>query len=201
MHVGTNAALYCLGSTGLRDFLQPLGFTAYKTGLSGRRYVGERVIDAHRNRYAEIGADVNNRHKTLFTLANAHEWFVSPLPDPQSDQTTRALLEQLPHASFTDGVITFRLPNGKNLRDVEKDYQKQLAPRNVNTYLATPDGRQRLRDAGHCENLRLFTDYKLVHPTRRSLWPAAGFVDTEIGCFMKPEGCHAETEVQSRVQG
>jgi hypothetical protein len=32
-------------------------------------------------------------------------------------------------------------------------------------------------------------------------WPAAGFVDTEIGCFMKPEGGHAETEVQSRVQG
>jgi hypothetical protein len=32
-------------------------------------------------------------------------------------------------------------------------------------------------------------------------WPAAGFVDTEIGCFMKLEACHAETEVQSRVQG
>lgn len=32
-------------------------------------------------------------------------------------------------------------------------------------------------------------------------WPAAGFVDTEIGCFMKPEVADAETEVQSRVQG
>src|SRR3954469_5144790 len=26
-------------------------------------------------------------------------------------------------------------------------------------------------------------------------------MDTEIGCFMKPEVGHAETEVQSRVQG
>jgi hypothetical protein len=38
-------------------------------------------------------------------------------------------------------------------------------------------------------------------PPLSSAWPAAGFVDTEIGCFMKPEGGHAETEVQSRVQG
>ena len=36
---------------------------------------------------------------------------------------------------------------------------------------------------------------------RPSHWPAAGFVDTEIGCFMKPEVADAETEVQSRVQG
>jgi hypothetical protein len=26
-------------------------------------------------------------------------------------------------------------------------------------------------------------------------WPAAGFVDTEIGCFMKPEVAYAATEV------
>ncbi len=38
-------------------------------------------------------------------------------------------------------------------------------------------------------------------PFPSTCWPAAGFVDTEIGCFMKPEGCHAKTEVQSRVQG
>lgn len=36
---------------------------------------------------------------------------------------------------------------------------------------------------------------------KRVIWPAAGFVDTEIGCFMKPEVADAETEVQSRVQG
>jgi len=38
-------------------------------------------------------------------------------------------------------------------------------------------------------------------PLRGAVWPAAGFVDTEIGCFMKPEVADAETEVQSRVQG
>lgn len=27
------------------------------------------------------------------------------------------------------------------------------------------------------------------------LWPAAGFVDTEIGCFMKPEVAYAATTV------
>ncbi len=29
-----------------------------------------------------------------------------------------------------------------------------------------------------------------------SLWPAAGFVDTEIGCFLKPEVCDAKAQVQ-----
>jgi transposase len=28
-----------------------------------------------------------------------------------------------------------------------------------------------------------------------AIWPAAGFVDTEIGCFMKPEVAYAATEV------
>ncbi|WP_246429877.1 conjugal transfer protein TrbF, partial [Prosthecomicrobium pneumaticum] len=32
-------------------------------------------------------------------------------------------------------------------------------------------------------------------------WPAAGFVDTEIGCFMKPEVADAATEVFAGVQG
>jgi hypothetical protein len=31
-------------------------------------------------------------------------------------------------------------------------------------------------------------------------WPAAGSVDTEIGCFRKPEASDAEAQVQSRVQ-
>ena len=34
-----------------------------------------------------------------------------------------------------------------------------------------------------------------------NIWAAAGCVDTEIGCFRKPEVADAETEVQSRVQG
>jgi transposase len=32
-------------------------------------------------------------------------------------------------------------------------------------------------------------------------WPAAGFVDTEIMCFMKPEVTDATTEVFAGVQG
>ncbi len=28
-----------------------------------------------------------------------------------------------------------------------------------------------------------------------SVWPAAGFVDTEIGCFLKPEVAYAATEI------
>ena len=31
-------------------------------------------------------------------------------------------------------------------------------------------------------------------------WPGAGFVDTEIGCFMKPEMADATTEVWARTR-
>jgi hypothetical protein len=33
-----------------------------------------------------------------------------------------------------------------------------------------------------------------------AIWPAAGSVDTEIGCFREPEASDAEAKVQSRVQ-
>ena len=33
------------------------------------------------------------------------------------------------------------------------------------------------------------------HDEERAAWPAAGFVDTEIGCFMKPEVAYAATTV------
>jgi hypothetical protein len=32
-------------------------------------------------------------------------------------------------------------------------------------------------------------------PVRLVLWPAAGFVDAEIRCFMKPEGGYGETDI------
>ena len=40
------------------------------------------------------------------------------------------------------------------------------------------------------------------HHPRRSCeeWPAAGSVDTEIRCFMKPEVGHAEARVQSEFK-
>ena len=36
--------------------------------------------------------------------------------------------------------------------------------------------------------------------TLSEIWPAAGSMDTEIGCFREPEASDAEAQVQSRVQ-
>ena len=38
----------------------------------------------------------------------------------------------------------------------------------------------------------------MILPTK--FWPAAGFVDTEIGCFMKPEVGDGTTQVWAGVQ-
>jgi hypothetical protein len=46
--------------------------------------------------------------------------------------------------------------------------------------------------------LRTFIRRELVAdvPAEMDSWPAAGFVDTKIRCFMKPEVSHAKAEVQ-----
>ena len=52
--------------------------------------------------------------------------------------------------------------------------------------------------------LKLHFDYSETPEDLRiaeAFWPAAGFVDTEIGCFMKPEVADATTEVFVGVQG
>ena len=44
------------------------------------------------------------------------------------------------------------------------------------------------------------TVYKLIKTGQIDAWPAAGLVDTEIGCFHLSEVHNAKKEVQPRVQ-
>ena len=97
---GLPAALYAGGATALRDFLRPLGLTAFKFGLSGRRYVNARILDLRARRYASIVADLANRDATLVDHPLGREWFLSPLPDPAADRRPRRGLRNYRTASF-----------------------------------------------------------------------------------------------------
>ena len=44
-------------------------------------------------------------------------------------------------------------------------------------------------------------DAAMARTQWRSVWPAAGFGDTERRCFMKPEVGYGEASIQSGVQG
>jgi hypothetical protein len=149
--------------------LVPLGLTAFKFGLSGRRYVNARILDLRARRYASIVADLANRDATLVVHPLGREWFLSPLPDPAADTEADAWLAKLPHGEFRGGVITFRVPHGIQLASLEKRFQSTLSERNLNFYLDTDDGKRRLAEAGLATTTRLFTDYDLIGSTRRSL--------------------------------
>jgi hypothetical protein len=39
-----------------------------------------------------------------------------------------------------------------------------------------------------------------MFPTSPAIWPAAGSVDTEIGCFRRPEARDAEAKVEFKIE-
>jgi hypothetical protein len=172
---GVHAALYLCGATSLRDFMQPLGVTAFKIGLTSRRDIQDRVVDLRERRYAAIVADLADRNATILDHPLGQEWFLSPMPDPTGDPQARARLAELPQSEFTDRVVSFRVPPGIQLASLEKGLQYFLQDRNLNAYLDSDDGQTRLRETGLPPTTRLFTDYDLMGRPRRSL-------ATEIFC-------------------
>jgi hypothetical protein len=166
---GVAAILYIFGCTAVRDFCQPLGVTAYKTGLSSRRNPKDRILEARRVKYAEIVADQDHRDITIRKHPAAHEWFLCPINNTDADPQITAGIAGLPSAVIRDGVITFRLPAGIDLASLEQRYQLLLRPRNLNEFLGSPDGQKRLLQVGLPPTARLFTDYNLMGAPRRSL--------------------------------
>jgi hypothetical protein len=166
---GIFCCLYVAGCTALRDFFQAMGVTGYKCGLSSRRDVLERIRDLRARRYGAILAPLDHRDDEILDHPHGDEWFLSELPDPCLDPEAAKILSSIPFAAYRDGIITFRLPEGKSLVEVERKFQQLLAGRDLNRYLETQDGRERLIEAGMPANARLFTDYLLLGDRRRSL--------------------------------
>ena len=166
---GVAVCLYVAGATHLRDFLRPLGVTAFKLGLTARREYEERLLDLRKRRYAALVVDLDHRDVVLVDHPRGHEWFFSELPDPAHDVLSASLLKLLPSAEFLQGVIAFRTPAVINLTGFEQRFQLLMQARNLNTYLSSADGKSRLGDVRLPARTRLCTDYDLVGETRRSV--------------------------------
>jgi hypothetical protein len=169
LNEGVAGCLYVAGGTATRDFLQPLGVTGFKYGLTSRRTALERILDLRRKRYGAIVADKNNRDVTILDHARGDEWFISPLEAPANDPEITAALATIPQGEIAGGVVSFRLPFGVDLASLDQLFQNLMAPRNLNTFLASADGRERLQEVGLPAGARLFTDYLLMGQPRRSL--------------------------------
>jgi hypothetical protein len=155
-------AVYLLGATHLRDFLKPLGVTAWKAGVTGCREPERRALDCRRKAYASILKRPNEPADLGRALENGHEWFIAPLrPD-----WMRGV--RLPDGmAISDGVIRLTMPNAVTVTAVDQALHAMLAHRSLNAYLDGPDGQKRLHEAGYDPKARLHTRYELMTPTPR----------------------------------
>ena len=166
-------AMFVLESPCLRDFASPLGVCAYNVGLVVESYLEQKILEIGLRRYGSIVAPAHARQNAVLVHPHGSDWRLKPLPDPLLnpllDPKAAALLAQLPAGAYRDGIITFRLDHALRIVDVETEFQKRLGSRNLNTFLESPSGRERLVKANLPADARLFTDYEQFGPLHRSL--------------------------------
>lgn len=162
-------AMYLLASPALRDFVKPLGVNAYHVGLTVERYLKQKVLEVGLRGYGSIVAPVHDRQNTILIHPQGSDWRLEPLPQPVPANGAAAFVAQLPAGAYVDGVITFRLPHELRIADVETQFHDQLAARNLNAFLKSAIGKERLAKAGMPAGARLFTDYDPDEEPRRSL--------------------------------
>jgi hypothetical protein len=155
-------AVYLLGATHLRDFLKPIGVTAWKAGVTGCREAERRAEDCRRKKYASILKRPADAFDPGRVLNNGHEWFVVPVQEGWLGG------KRLPTGmSIRDGVIRLTMPTAVTVVDVDRALHDILRPRSLNVYLDSPDGRKRLLAAGYDPKARLHTSYTLMTPRPR----------------------------------
>ncbi len=166
-------AMFVLESPCLRDFASALGVSAYSVGLAAESYLEQKILEVGLRRYGSIVAPAHDRQNAILVHPRGSDWRLKPLPDPllnpHIDPQAAALLAQLPAGAYRDGIITFRLDHALRIVDVETEFQKRLGSRNLNTFLESPSGRERLVKANLPADSRLYTDYEHFGPLHRSL--------------------------------
>ncbi len=162
LHAGQRIAIYFAGSRAIQHGVQPLGVTAFICGVTGRRYVDERILDKRKRRYASVLADPNNPKAAAKELVGGGDIFLMPITD--------AMLVgvKIPVGlAISKGVIEARLKPGIVVEDADKAVANALAHRSLNRYLATSDGKRRLSETGIPVNHRFCTKYSDIGPEIR----------------------------------
>lgn len=157
--------VYISGSTSLMNFLKPLGATAYYISVSGRRDVMRRIENRRDLAHGSVLADPGNRHDGAVTLDLGHEHFLSQIKPAYLGSDPLP-----PGLDLIDGILEIDLPSGASTTAFDKALARALAPRNLNTWLGTPDGQSRMIEAGYNPAHRLHTDYLHIgEAPRRSI--------------------------------
>jgi len=158
---GTHEArVYIAGATHLRSYLKPLGITAYKIGVTGRRSTWDRIRDLRLNRYA--GVLRNERTQEVTLLENGDDWFQMPLHDDNAG------LWELPACVAIDrSTIVLTMSTRIPIERLDDRIHAALAPRDLRRHLLGEEGQARLRAAGYDPHRQLWTNYSLANDGRR----------------------------------
>jgi hypothetical protein len=162
-------SMYVLKSPVLRDFAYPLGINAYNVGLAVERYVHQKIIEVGLRGYGSILAPEHDRNNPILVHPEGSDWRLEPLPDPSRDEKAAELVAQLPDGSYRDGMIMFRMPHKLRIAKVEAQFHYFLGARNLNLFLESNTGQERLAKSDMPANIRLFTDYVSFREPHRSL--------------------------------
>jgi hypothetical protein len=155
--------IYAAGSRGLANFARTLGLTAYKLGVTSAGDAQRRIVDLRRKHYGSLFGRVDQQIEELQTLAQADEWALVPwVVDPLEEGF------DLPAGFFLrNGVLEVKVRLDVPVETVDQAVHAMIAPRSLDAFLATEEGKARLRAVGRDPEGVLMTPYTLMFEETR----------------------------------
>ncbi|MCA3160354.1 MAG: hypothetical protein ING31_12325 [Burkholderiales bacterium] len=160
---GTHRVMvYACGSRGLANFVRPLGLTAYKLGVTSAGDAQRRIVDLRRKHYGALFGRVGQPIEELETIEQADEWALVPwVVDPNGCR------DLPPGFHLRHGVLEIEVRLDVPVETVDQAVHAMMAPRSLDAFLATAQGRARLRAVGRDPEGALHTPYTLMYETIR----------------------------------
>lgn len=154
--------IYAAGSRGLASFARTLGLTAYKLGVTSAGDAQRRIVDLRRKHYGSLYGRLDQPIEELQTIAQAEEWALVPwVVDPNE-------CRDLPPGFFLrNGVLEIEVRLDVQVETVDQAVHAMMAERALDAFLATAEGRARLRAVGRDPEGALHTPYTLMYETIR----------------------------------
>lgn len=153
------AVIYGAGSRGLANFIRPMSLTAYKLGVTSSGNAQRRVADLRRKQYGSMFGQPAASPKTLHVIEQAEEWFLVPwLPEHLGKNG-----DLPPGFHLREGVVEVEIRCDVSIEAVDRAVHAMMAPRALDTFFSTDEGRKRLISAGYDPEGSMLTPYTLMY--------------------------------------
>jgi hypothetical protein len=158
-HGTHRAVIYGAGSRGLANFIRPMSLVAYKLGVTSCGNAQRRVADLRRKQYGSMFGRPAASPKTLHVIEQAEEWFLVPwLPEHLGKNA-----DLPPGFHLREGVLEVEIRCDVSIETVDMAVHSMMAPRALDAFFSTDEGRKRLISAGYDPEGSMLTRYTLMY--------------------------------------